>query len=117
MIRQVREHIADALLPLGVQVSAYPPLSVVPPCALLVAGRPYVTPATLSAVTVRLDVQLMVSTIGGSPAAGRLDDLIDAAVPLILGAGATLATAQVDAPEVAEEGLLTVTIPIAVTWE
>ena len=114
-IREVREHLAAALAPLGVSVHAYPPNALRAPAVVMLPGDPYREAYSLASVAVRLDVQIIVSDTDAG-AAGRLDDLIDGAITLLIGAGASGIQPTSGAPQVTD-GFLTTRIPTMTIWQ
>lgn len=115
MITDAREHVAALLTAAGVPAQPYPPATLTPPCAVLLPGSPYLTPAQLGGVTVGLEVRLVV-TAAGPDAPAALDALTEAAARALAAAG--VPTGPVPAPVAdADAGYLSLTIPTEVPWE
>lgn len=115
MITDARKHVAALLTAAGVPTQPYPPNTPTPPCAVLLPGSPYLTPAQLSGVLVGLEVRLLVSAADPG-AQATLDTLTETTARALTAGG--VPTGPTGPPATDDNaGYLYLTIPTEVPWE
>lgn len=116
-IAGVRAHIATALAGLGVTVYTYPEGPLQPPCVALLPGSPYRDGSTgWEAVTVNIDVRLIVSDGAELYPTQTMDALIDATCAALDAVQVQVGPIPAPTPE-PEQAVTTCDIPTSTVWK